>query len=191
MLTKLVRLPDTLSPVKRTGLIVGILILGLLTLILPEERARHTGTPIVLATEPVDPHSLFQGDYVTLGYQISRLDKSLFAEPPDHARPGQTVYVVLKQDDDGPVWRPQRASFSAPDLQPGERVIQGTVRQPYFPLRVTYGIEAFFVPEKDGRWVERLPRTQVTVQVRVDNRGTATMDVLLVDGKPVFEPGGF
>lgn len=190
MITKLIRLPDTLSPTLRAGVLVGVLIFGLLALILPEEQSRRTGTPIVLATEPVDPRSLFQGDYVTLAYQISRLDKSLFSEPAN-ARTGQAVYVVLKQEENGSIWRPKRASLTKPDLQSGERVIRGTVGQSYFPLRVTYGIEAFFVPEKEGLWVERLPRSQVTVRVRVDDRGTATMDALLVDGQPVFSPAGF
>ena len=33
----------------------------------------ETGTPVVLAIRPVDPRSLFQGDYVQLSYEIGHL----------------------------------------------------------------------------------------------------------------------
>src|SRR5438105_7478422 len=64
------------------------------------------GTPIVLETLPVDPRSLFSGDYVRLNYRISRLsmDKVEWgtaesAEGRPQLRPHDSVYVRLRHGD--------------------------------------------------------------------------------------------
>ena len=52
------------------------------------------GQPVLLKTEPVDPRSLFRGNYVRLNYGITRVDADLADTP---FRKHQAVYVVLKQ----------------------------------------------------------------------------------------------
>jgi uncharacterized membrane-anchored protein len=40
----------------------------------------ETGEKIMLRVEPVDPRDLFRGDYVSLSYEISSLDRSSYFE---------------------------------------------------------------------------------------------------------------
>lgn len=44
------------------------------------------GKPILLKTVPVDPRSLFRGNYVLLNYEISVLDKALSQTPLKKAK---------------------------------------------------------------------------------------------------------
>ena len=52
-----------LAVVIQTGVLVAMVAMKQWTL--------TTGTPVVLETKPVDPRSLFRGDYVRLNYAIS------------------------------------------------------------------------------------------------------------------------
>jgi uncharacterized membrane-anchored protein len=45
----------------------------LAAMITDKQWTLNTGTPVVLQTEPVDPRSLFMGDYARLAYPINRL----------------------------------------------------------------------------------------------------------------------
>jgi hypothetical protein len=55
-------------------------------------------------------------------------------------------------------------------------------------LRINYGIENYFVPEGEGRAIER-SRNQgkVTVVAAVTDNGRAAIKRLLVDGEPVYD----
>lgn len=61
----------------RTGLRLALLFAlqaaALAAMIADRQWTLNTGTPVVLETVPVDPRSLFMGDYVDLAYRISRL----------------------------------------------------------------------------------------------------------------------
>ena len=56
------------------------------------------GREVLLATEPIDPRSLFRGDYVTLSYAIANASVTP-AEPL--ARPGEVWYATLQKGADG------------------------------------------------------------------------------------------
>ena len=62
----------------------------------------NTGTPVVLAIRPIDPRSLFQGDYVRLSYEIGHLRIDRLAGDDDLER-GETVFVDLQPG--RPSWR--------------------------------------------------------------------------------------
>ncbi len=169
---------------KQRALALGVGLAGvLLAMIGNIELTRAESTPVVLETAPVDPRSLFQGDYVTLSYKISRVDTA------QSFSNGQTIYVVLRQEEGSEVWRAVRASATLPDLADGEKVIRGIAEGN--GSRARYGIEAFFVPEDQGHWIEGINATsRVTVRVLLSNDGTASMDALLVDGQEVLAQAG-
>ena len=77
---------DKLSNTKRTLIIAGLLLAGIANLGITAARIHHSGTEVILATLPVDPRSLFQGDYVVLNYSISRLDATQMEGSPSPLR---------------------------------------------------------------------------------------------------------
>lgn len=182
---------DNLSATRRALLIGAILLLGLSSLGYSALRIHRDGVPVVLETAPVDPRSMFQGDYVRLRYGISTLSGRL-VEGEHRPLANATVYVELQPGQ--PVWTPVRASFSPLSPMPGHVVIRGmTEYASEDDLRVRYGIETFLVPEGDGRVIEQMGwsnRSRVTVRVLVAPDGSALPQNILVDGKPVFRDSG-
>ncbi len=176
---------DKLTNIQRTLIIGGLLLLGLSSLYLSVARIHATGTQVVLATMPVDPRSLFQGDYVILNYKISRLEDELFAGKRS-SRPNAMVYVELQPGE--PVWTPVYASNEPIKPAAGNVVIKG--RSNY--RGIMYGIESFLVPEGEGLAIEQLRNAsdRVTVRVLVAPDGAALPQNVLVDGRPVFKDGG-
>ena len=70
------------------------------------------GQEVLLKVEPIDPRDLLRGDYVRLGYEISRIPVKLIADiPADKLSSDDTSIVVrLKKGADG-YWQPTAASF--------------------------------------------------------------------------------
>jgi len=161
---------------------VGLQLLVLVGLIGSRQWTLMTGRPVLLETVPVDPRSLFRGDYVILRYKISTLDPEII--PPDEETPrrGQTVYVTLCPQ--GRYWEAAAASRRRPPVGPEEVVIKGRWRGGH---RVQYGIEQYFVPEGQGREIERLRgrradgAAQLAVEVAVDRAGRAAIKRLIYE----------
>jgi uncharacterized membrane-anchored protein len=159
-----------------------------------ESRAsilRH-GREVVLATEPVDPNDLMRGDYVILGYAISRIEhKEIQGTPPpsDGAKP---VYVALLPREGGR-FAFSRASWQPiADVKPEEVVLIGSTPEgfyigtEYVPL--TYGIERFYVPEGEGRPIEAgVGERRVDVVLAVNSDGNSQIRSLRLDGKSLYE----
>ena len=65
----------------RTGLGIalaaGLQTLALVGMIGVQQYTLNEGTPVLLETEPIDPRSLFRGDFVILNYAISDLPRRL------------------------------------------------------------------------------------------------------------------
>ncbi|NCO39316.1 MAG: hypothetical protein COZ06_08615 [Armatimonadetes bacterium CG_4_10_14_3_um_filter_66_18] len=150
-----------------------------------------TGQTILLETVPVDPRSLFQGDYVALGYKIST-PAAVGAQGTAGLRPNQTVYVALRQR--GKFWEAVSVSRQRPKAAAEEVVLRGTTD--YSGQRILYGIESYYVPEGKGLEIERQTWTwsrapnqpsRVTVEVAVDAAGQAAVRRLLLDGNAVGE----
>jgi hypothetical protein len=59
-----------------------------------EQWTLETGVPVLLETQPIDPRSLFRGDYVRLNYTVSDLDLDVLSGE-DEFRRHDDVYVVL------------------------------------------------------------------------------------------------
>jgi len=186
----------------RTALRLAILItlqtLVLGAMIAMKQWTLSTGTPIVLETQPIDPRSLFQGDYVRLNYTISTLGVAdLPADRPfkKHGR----IYVLLRRGD--PYWEPISIHHERPASPPDHVVLKGTVvgmgNRRWNPdlrsweatehLMVRYGIENYFVPEGEGRDVERpTPHEKISIRVAVDRFGNAGIKAVLVNGRPRY-----
>lgn len=160
------------------------------------ERLTSLGRQIDLDVIPVDPRSLFRGDYVILGYEISQVPRSMIA---GKVRRGQQVFVQLSRVDG--VWKPRTASHELPApaaVADGDVVLAGRVMHtPHegdvdadqdrsrATSRVTlrYGIESFFVPEGTGKEIEReVGAKKVVAHIAVDASGRAAIRALSVDG---------
>jgi len=179
-----------------------ILIVALVQLLLlcgmvgAKQYTLNTGEQILLETQPIDPRSLFRGDYVRLNYTINSLALEELVGDDIFAQ-HDTVWVVLRKD--GEYHQPVSAHNRKPDT--GHVVIKGTVRnanvsrwnaetqstEPFLRLDVKYGIENYFVPEGTGRELELRWRDdeekRVDIRVAVDSAGKSGIKAVLVNGE--------
>jgi uncharacterized membrane-anchored protein len=148
-----------------------------------------TGREIVLEVLPVDPRSLFRGDYVALGYDITRIPVT---EGP--LRRGSVIYVTLQKT--GERWKPLASSTTKPENLPPDQVfIKGRVDYVSAPTQIAaeqatvhYGIEDFFVPEGAGQELEKLVgQKKLDAVIAIDDAGNAGIKGLMVEGNRVYE----
>lgn len=150
-----------------------------------------TGEQILLQTEPIDPRSLFRGDYVRLNYSINTLNPRVLAGDDTFER-HDWVYVVLEPT--GVYHSPVAVHHAKPEPEAGQVVIKGRVAYRMRadnagngPLRLSYGIENYFVPEGTGRelelrWTDEQDK-RVDIRVAVDAAGNAGIKAVLVNGE--------
>lgn len=178
--------------------VAAIVLLALVPLALVQQRAsllRH-GTEVRLRTAPVDPRDLFRGDYVVLSYEISLVDPGAAIT----VRPGERVFVTLRPGPDG-FAQAETASPDKPADAAGGTVIAGRVTSVTAcprsetgrldcdrgrRLSIAYGIESYFVPQGEGRVIERTERKRIEVVAAVSAAGEAAIKRLLVDGRPLY-----
>jgi uncharacterized membrane-anchored protein len=132
------------------------------------------GTSVQLALEPVDPRSLFRGNFASLNYSISDLDGEQIVGDGKWWK-GQIVYVSLAAEDGL-----HKAVAVSPDPPEEGLFIRGRVAAHHgeHSLRVEYnGINAYFAPEEKALALERAAR-------RFGPRGSvsAFAEVRLTDG---------
>ena len=143
-----------------------------------------TGKPVILEIVPVDPRSLFRGNYVHLDYSIARLDSKVI---PDDLRlyKGSMAYVHLKEDRG--VYRPSTVTATAP----AEGIfIRGRVKGFHkndngAGMSLTFGIEAYFAPKKRALEIEdtfrdrRQEDTMAYARIRIAGNGKAALEDIL------------
>ena len=137
---------------KRRGLIaallVGLQILVLGGLWLHANYPLHFGEKIQLGIQPIDPRSLFRGQFVRLNYQIANARSIPKADGiSDSLPPGTTVYVTLEQK--GELWVATRLSTQKPKQG---TFIRGRTRNRYW---IIYGIEAYFADPTRAKEIEK------------------------------------
>ena len=155
--------------------VVAAQVIGLVAFAGVRQVALTEGREITLQTAPVDPRSLFQGDYAILDYEIAEIPPHLAGQPA-----GAQAYVILMEC--GEVWCARE--YTRRDPESAEVYIRGVINA---DGRLDFGIGAFFVPEGTGRIIERAQ--DVKVVVSLDDRGQGVIKRVLVDGAPFSADG--
>ena len=130
---------------RRTAFLIGILfqLLAVFGLFIPYVYLLANGTTVTLRTVPIDPRSIFRGDYVVLGYEVG-----MNVQPEESYGPAT---VVLEQK--GEVF--ERVAVitdgSTPVLKPGQVCLRG---QRQWNAIVFPDIAQYFVGEGLGRQFE-------------------------------------
>jgi uncharacterized membrane-anchored protein len=147
------------------------------------------GREVLLKVEPVDPRDLLRGDYVRLGYEISRIPVAMIGNLPAGAEWTEEgpVFVRVRKDGDG-IWRTVSASLYEAAPTPsgdGEVDIRGMVDDGRSlgqgdTLSIDYGIERFYLPEGEGLAIERDMRVRsFGIVAAVAEDGTAQIKALM------------
>lgn len=127
----------------------------------------YTGTEIKVKVIPVDPRSLFRGNYARLNYDISRVSFEFESREP---RMNEIVYVSLKQDEDG-YYIKERVSYDKPEQG---LFIKGRVSG-WGGDKVRYGIEAYFAPKDRALQLEKDLRSGGVAVLMLASNGKATL----------------
>lgn len=164
--------------------------LGLGWMVFDRVRLLMTGKEIVLPVIPVDPRSLFRGDYVRLGYAISMVPPP--ADAPTTMPRRTILHVTIAKNATG-VWTALASSAHPPHiLKPGQHVLRGRTANSWHKLRggtirMRYGIESYFVQEGHGKKLEKQAGDgQIAAVISVDGAGQAVIKGLMIDGKRTY-----
>lgn len=195
------RLLNLFDQIPKTALfaVAGLIQIGLLGgMVADHASILRTGTEVTLRTRAVDPRDFLRGDYVTLNYDISRITSGQLTGTPSEG-PNTPVYVKLAPNPDGyyvavSVDREPLVVTGAEILVRG-RVITGAECGPpaqriFCPgyLRISYGIERYFVPEGEGHAIEKARNdSKLAVVAAISSNGRAAIKRLLIDGNPVYD----
>jgi len=124
-----------------------------------------TGKEVILKTQPVDPRSLFRGNFVRLNYEINRIT----TEPGEAFKIGSPIYVSLTEREG--IWLFDTLNSAKPHQG---TYIRGRVRRnDSGTVRIEYGIEAFFMPKEKALKVQNEMGGQAQVRVFVGPNGKA------------------
>jgi uncharacterized membrane-anchored protein len=169
----------------------------LAAMVIDRVRLLKSGREITLPIVPVDPRDLFRGEYVRLGYDVSRVPVRLLEGPAPN--PNQAFYVVIEKDPDGR-WAPVKISRTMPQETSTDRVALKARARHGWPsatsddraVSVRYGIESYFVPEGQGPRLEALARDKkMAALIAVDAGGDAAIKGLIIDGALQYEESLF
>jgi uncharacterized membrane-anchored protein len=173
--------------------IVALQLMVLGAMIGQRTRLLKNGKQVLLKTEPIDPRSLFSGDYVLLRYEISTLDIKLLQIEKDkkaRLRRNDVLYVALEKEQNGIYWHARAVSDDLNKLKKKYPVvIRGKLDQRYFSIykdtfQVRYGVENYFIPQFEGLEIERKIGA-VSVEVAVTASGESGIRKLFIEGKEV------
>jgi len=134
---------------------------------------------VKLKTVPVDPRSLFRGNYAQLRYEISRLPAALY-QGSRPLRENERVYVTLDKGEDGIFTA--RAVLLEPPVD--GRFVRGRVKSHWRTkdeIHITYGIEAFFAPKHEALALERTIRSGAFAEVGLASNGKAALKSVHVE----------
>jgi uncharacterized membrane-anchored protein len=180
-----------------SALLLGLVQIGFLGWIIAGRAAiLRDGKEVLLKVEPIDPRDLLRGDYIVLGYEISRIPVKLIANiPPDRFTSTDSELVVrLKKGAEG-YWQPSAAWFdAAPTPAASDEVdIVGHVadgwglREPEATIAPDYGIERFYLPEGEGMAIQSDMRVRpFGIRLAVAANGTAQIKALMDGDKMLF-----
>ncbi len=148
---------------RRTFFLIGLLVelIAVFLIFLPNFILMTTGTLVTLKTIPVDPRSIFRGDYVVLTYEIGQKYDGPVPSGTDYY--SMPVYAVLENKEG--VFVAKDFVAERPTLLPGQACLVGMAQNEYrwngngndlimktvnFP-----DIQQFFVTEGLGKELEQ------------------------------------
>jgi uncharacterized membrane-anchored protein len=134
----------------------------------------YTGQEVRVATLPIDPRSLFRGNYARLDYEFSSLPESALEEH-GRLRNGEPLYVTLTLGDDG-LYEYDSVSLQKPEAGV---FIRGRLQNRYGRKRVKYGIEAWFAPKEEALRLERELRDSAVAVLMIDSSGKAALKEII------------
>lgn len=151
-----------------------------------QEYILAAGTKILLKCEPVDPRSLFSGDYVILNYaDLSRIhlnDVKMKDTADSEFKTNDVVYLALEKPKTGKYWKAAAGSHDIAWLKQNYKiVIRGRVNN-YNNIR--FGLEDYFVPQNEGKIIEQ-DLDNVSVEVSVMPDGSSAISRLFLNDKEV------
>jgi len=152
-----------------------------------KEMSLRSGKRIVVKIIPVDPRSIFRGDYINLNYEFSRLDLNKVKHDKAYFSRGQKVFVKLSKTDEE--WKAiQVSGKSIMDVGANEMTLAGSVSG--WPskdvVNIVYGIESYFVPEGKGKYIEgKISDKRIKAELSIDNKGYASVCKIFIDAEEV------
>jgi len=170
-------------------LLLGVVLAQLLVLggmVVQREYLLKSGLEVILECAPRDPRSFMQGDYVVIRYKINTIAESLSIDSEEF-NIGDEVYVSLQKKDGEKYHQAVAASRDSANLAQSLPLIKGKVKYHWGNVyTIEYGIEQYFVPEGQGKWIENEPPQNVSVVVSViPNNGSSAVKQLLIKDQPV------
>lgn len=136
---------------RRPIIAVSVALVAMLVALAQPVWIRSTGDPVALAIRPVDPLSLFRGNYVDLTYDVP-------IDLPASLSYGDLAYVVF---DDARPANALRVSADRPTLDSGETCVRGEVSS---SDRIAFpALEQYFVTPEEGSRLERDLSTVVSI----------------------------
>ncbi|MFS1523462.1 GDYXXLXY domain-containing protein [Microbulbifer sp. 2304DJ12-6] len=159
-------------PLIGLGIAIATQFLILIGLYVQAQIPLWLGEPIRVKTVPVDPRSLFRGNYARLSYDFSSIDQSAFKEDQP-LRQGEVVYVSLKKHPPG------LYVFSSVSLEKPQKGIflrgrvMGNRWRNNAGYRIKYGIEAYFAPREKALELEDALRDGGVAELMVTPSGRA------------------
>jgi uncharacterized membrane-anchored protein len=181
-----------------SALVLALVQIGFLSWIIAGRAAiLRNGKEVLLKIEPVDPRDLLRGDYIILGYGISRIPVKMIANiPADKLSSDDTPIVVrLKRGADG-YWQPTTAWFgkaptpaTADEADISGHVAEGwDLRSEGMTIAPDYGIERFYLPEGEGMAIQNDMRVRpFGIRIALAGDGTAQIKALVDGDKTLFE----
>lgn len=183
---------------------VSLQILFLLFIIFNHQMALSQGKKILLKTAPVDPRSLFSGDYVTLNYEISRIDLSTVETDIEYNKnqaknykysmndPKKDVYVKLIKKPDLKYWTPVSVTYLKPKLNDDEVFVVGKKQYSWGEIdiiNISYDFESYYVQEGTGNALEGTMRNgseiETLVEISLTGNGKGLINKIYQDGKEI------
>ena len=167
-----------MSKQTKLGFILAILfqIFILIWMLVSANLPLWFGQEIKVHVRPIDPRSLFRGNYARLSYPIERISPS--SSQPIYGkklRRGEVVYLSLKQDDKG-IYIANKLTLSPPE---NEIYLQGRVSYPHSasseaPIRLRFAnLGAFFAPKDKAIALEKELRKGAIAILMVNKKGKA------------------
>ncbi|MDD4561908.1 MAG: GDYXXLXY domain-containing protein [Syntrophomonadaceae bacterium] len=179
-------------------LVVSLQALFLVGMILINQSILWCGQEVILETEPIDPYSLFSGEYVSLRYKAAHIPLDKVQHPDlndtnraaEHYARGSRVFVQLEKQ--GDAWQAVKISKQRKDM--GNNLYM-TARVDWIRhwsegkktevphIWVHYGIESYYTPEGTARNYERMEMRGLKVKVAVDSYGRSKIIGLIPPNK--------